>query len=112
MFGLKNPLPMIKNISAPRKMGNSSNAIRKCPIAMRIAPMLLKPTADQRRQKRAEVDAHVEDRVSTVAPAVVRSIEPAHLHRHVRLEKPVADDQEHQRSEEDGQIGRASCRER
>jgi hypothetical protein len=40
MFGLKNPLPKIRNTSALKKMYFASKAIRKWPIAMRIAPMM------------------------------------------------------------------------
>jgi hypothetical protein len=49
--------------------------------------------ADERRQKRTEIDADIEDRVGAVAPAVARRIEAADLGRDVGLERAVAENE-------------------
>ena len=57
--------------------------------------------ADDRREERAEVHAHVEDRVRAVPPRIPGRVEPPHLRGHVRLEEAVAHDQEGERRVED-----------
>ena len=57
--------------------------------------------ADERREERAEVDPHVEDRECAVPPRITRRVEASDLCRDVRLEGAVAEDQEQQRGEEE-----------
>ena len=64
------------------------------------ADLLTQCAAHQRRERGAEVDAHVEDRERAVAPRVTLRIQPADLGGDVGLERAVAEDQEHQRREE------------
>ena len=52
--------------------------------------------ADQRRDERAEVDAHVEDREAGVAPLVVVRVELADDHADVALEQAGAEDDQDQ----------------
>ena len=52
--------------------------------------------AHQRRDERAEIDAHVEDREARIAPVIVRPVQPAHDHADVPLQEPGADDDERQ----------------
>ena len=63
--------------------------------------VLRQPTADERREERPEVDAHVEDRVGAIEPAIARRVESAHLRRHVRLEEAVAEDEEDEGGQKD-----------
>src|ERR1700751_2619806 len=77
--------------------------------------------ADERREKRAEIDADVEDRIGAVTARIAGRIEPAHLRRYVGLERSIAQnehgqgnekqrleshhemaDRHHRRAEEDG----------
>ncbi len=66
------------------------------------AKLLAKCPAHQRSQKRAEIDAHVEDRIGAIAAWIARWIESADLGRHVGLERAAADDQCRQSYEEQG----------
>ncbi len=52
--------------------------------------------ADERRDERAEVDAHVVDREAGVAPVVLRTIQRADDHGGVALEQAGADDDQRQ----------------
>ena len=54
----------------------------------------LQSTADDRRQERAEVDSHVEDRVRTVTSRVVLRIKATDLYGHVGFEETIAHDEE------------------
>ena len=56
---------------------------------------------DDRRQERADVDAHVEDVVGAVLEVAALGIEVADHRRDVRLEEAVADDQAGQRRVDD-----------
>ena len=49
---------------------------------------------DQRREQRTDVDAHVEDEIRLVLEVTAFAIEVADHRRDVRLEEPVADDEE------------------
>src|SRR6188474_3116904 len=49
-------------------------------------------SADERREKRARVDAHVVDREAGVTPPVALLIELADEHADVRLEQSCSDD--------------------
>ena len=57
-------------------------------------------SADERREDRAEVDAHVEDAEGAVAAGVVVGVEATDLRGDVRLEAAVAEHQAEQRQEE------------
>ena len=50
-------------------------------------------TADQRRQKRTDIDADIEDREGAVAAVVTRRIEAADLGRDVGLERATAENE-------------------
>ena len=64
------------------------------------AQLLAQRSADQRREKRAEIDADIEDRIGAIAAPVARGIEPAHLRRHVGLERAVAENERGQGEQE------------
>src|SRR5437879_12172875 len=55
------------------------------------AHALAESAADERREERAQVDAHVEDRERADAPRVAGRAEPPHHHRHAGLEVSGAD---------------------
>ena len=63
------------------------------------AEFLAERAADQRRQKRAEIDADIEDREGAVAAAVAGRVEPADLGRDVRLEGAVAENEKAEREQ-------------
>jgi hypothetical protein len=58
--------------------------------------------ANQRRDERAEVDAHVENRIPRIAPHVVGRIQPPDDHADVTLEQARTDDDQHQAEIERG----------
>src|SRR6185369_11303284 len=62
---------------------------------------LAKSAANERRQERAQVDPHVEDRERAVATRVARRVEVADLGGDVGLEAAVAEDEEQQREQEE-----------
>src|SRR3546814_10436655 len=58
--------------------------------------------ADEDRAERgADVDAHIEDRIGAVAADVGEPVQLPHHHRDIRLEKARADDDEGERRPED-----------
>src|SRR4051794_20693933 len=59
--------------------------------------LLTDVAADERRQRGAEVDAHVVDGVATVAPRIVCGVERTDDRRDVRLEETVPGDQKAKR---------------
>ena len=64
------------------------------------ADFLAERAADQRRQKRADIDADIENGISAVAARIARRIKPANLGRDVRLKAAGAQDQRQQREQE------------
>src|SRR5689334_12107311 len=62
--------------------------------------LLAQRAADERGQKRADIDSDVEDRIGAVAAMVAGRIERSDLAGCVRLEQPHADDEYEQRYEE------------
>ena len=64
-------------------------------------PVVAPPTTDRdaghRRDHRAQIHSHVEDRVAGVSPCVVGPVQPADDRRHVGLEESVSDDEQGQR---------------
>ena len=56
--------------------------------------------ADEVTDEGTQVDAHVIDRVGTVAARIARRIQVTHLSRHVRLESAVTQDQKDERQKE------------
>ena len=67
-----------------------------------VGRVLAERRADERREERADVDAHVEDDEGTVAARVALRVEVAHHGRDVRLEEAVADAHEHEAEVEAG----------
>src|SRR5215510_14231214 len=57
--------------------------------------------ANERREKRAKIDADVKYRKCAVAASVGRRIKPADLCRDIRLEGSVAEDEESEREQEE-----------
>jgi hypothetical protein len=53
--------------------------------------LLAEEAADERRQERAQVDPHVEDREARVATRIVLRVEAADHGAHVRLQQPGPD---------------------
>jgi len=72
-------------------------------------PTLAERAADERREERAQVDAHVEDRERAVAPRVAGLVELPHHHRHAGLEVSGADHDERQPEDEHGHAGVRPC---
>ena len=64
------------------------------------ADFLAERAANERRQKRADIDADIEDGIGAVAARIARRVEPADLGRDVRLKAPGAEDQHQQREQE------------
>ena len=66
------------------------------------ADLLAKVAAHQRAERRADVDAHVENGEGAVTPRIIRRIELVDDHRHVRLEVPGAEHDQHEPADEHG----------
>ncbi len=67
------------------------------PLQHSLEPGALGESADdQRRDERAEVDAHVEDREAGVAPQVLLAVQLTDDGAHVRLQEPGAENDERQ----------------
>src|SRR5436309_15813370 len=60
------------------------------------APCSGEGSADERREKGANIDADIEDRIRAIAAEVVRPVKRAHLAGDVRLECADAKDEEQQ----------------
>jgi hypothetical protein len=64
------------------------------------AQLLAEGAADERCEKRTDIDADVEDRIGAVAPMVARRVEAADLGRDIGLEGAVAEDEHEERQQE------------
>src|SRR5262249_25761931 len=58
-----------------------------------------KRSTDERRQKRPEIDAHIEDREGAVAASVAGRIKGANLSRNIGLEGSVAENKKAERKQ-------------
>ncbi len=64
------------------------------------ADFFARSAANQRRQKRADIDADIEDGISAVAARIAGRVKPADLGRDIRLKAAGAEDQRQQREQE------------
>src|SRR6516165_3691220 len=55
--------------------------------------------ADERRQKRAEIDADIEDRIGAVAARIARRVKATDLRRDIRLKAAAAEDEGEKREQ-------------
>ena len=92
-----------QRVEIDRKRDRHPDAGRR--EAVMPAELFAERPAHQRREKRADIDPDVEDRIGPIAARVAGRIEPAHLRRHVGLERAVAEN-EHGQGEQEQRLER------
>ena len=108
----RQPAPLEQSLGEDECQESQGHADAGGGEAVTPADPLAQRAANERRQEGTQVDPHVEDRVGPVPPAVALRIKRADHGRDVRLEEPVADDQQAQTEIEQLSLGQGELAQR